>query len=98
MLNDKQISRYHARIEIRDNIITLIDDKSINGTYVNGEKIISEIVLNKKSDARFIPELDHLLSWKLTSIKGSLKFVLFLLNHLLLHIDQGQSLLISGNH
>ena len=37
----------------------------------NGEKTISVIVLNKKSDARFIPELDHLLSWKLTSIKGS---------------------------
>ena len=62
ILNDKQISRYHAKIEVRGNVIKLIDDKSINGTYVNGEKIISskKITGNEKIQLGKIS-----LDWKL---------------------------------
>ena len=62
VLNDSQISRYHARIEVCDNVMTLIDDKSINGTYVNGEKIIStrKITGNEKIQLGKIS-----LDWKL---------------------------------
>tara|TARA_B110000438_G_scaffold300539_2_gene353178 strand:- start:121 stop:780 length:660 start_codon:yes stop_codon:yes gene_type:complete len=40
VIDDKQISRYHAKLKISDNIIYLIDNKSVNGTYVDGEKVI----------------------------------------------------------
>jgi predicted Zn finger-like uncharacterized protein len=39
VLNDPEISRRHARIEIRDTSYTLRDLKSTNGTYINEQHI-----------------------------------------------------------
>jgi hypothetical protein len=39
VLNDAEVSRNHARIEIRDSAFTLRDLKSTNGTYINEQHI-----------------------------------------------------------
>lgn len=39
VLNDPEVSRRHARIEIRDTSYTLRDLKSTNGTYINEQHI-----------------------------------------------------------
>jgi hypothetical protein len=40
VLVEEMVSRRHARIELRDGIITIEDLGSTNGTFVNGEKIV----------------------------------------------------------
>jgi len=38
-VDSKSVSRTHARIDVRENHVAIIDEGSTNGTYVNGEKI-----------------------------------------------------------
>ena len=38
VLPDPQVSRLHARLELRDGVVHLEDLDSLNGTYVNGER------------------------------------------------------------
>jgi uncharacterized protein (TIGR02996 family) len=40
------VSKYHARCVLKDGRIILVDLKSTNGTYVNGRKLTSPIVLH----------------------------------------------------
>ena len=44
VIDNKKVSSSHARFKILNNEITLEDVGSTNGTYVNGEKIISQKV------------------------------------------------------
>lgn len=46
-LNDPEISRRHARIEIRDTNYTLRDLKSTNGTYINEQHIQAAPIENR---------------------------------------------------
>ena len=46
-LNDKNISRLHAYILLEDDFYVIYDAQSLNGTYVNGEKITSKNLSNK---------------------------------------------------
>lgn len=43
--DDTNVSRYHARIEQRDNGYWLVDQQSSNGTSVNGQPVEDEILL-----------------------------------------------------
>ena len=49
-LNDTEASRLHAVIEIRDQLITVADLGSTNGTLVGGEKINGPTEINDKSE------------------------------------------------
>jgi hypothetical protein len=40
-LNDMTVSRTHAIIECKDNVVTVKDAGSLNGTYVNGDIVES---------------------------------------------------------
>lgn len=51
ILNDPEVSRRHARIEIRDTKYTLRDLKSTNGTYIN-EKYITSAPLENRTEFR----------------------------------------------
>jgi pSer/pThr/pTyr-binding forkhead associated (FHA) protein len=51
VLNDSEVSRLHAQIEIAGNAIVLKDLKSTNGTYVN-EQRISVTPLEHQSEFR----------------------------------------------
>jgi len=44
-INDKAVSRIHARIELRGFSLFLIDAASVNGTFVNGEPITLPVLL-----------------------------------------------------
>jgi pSer/pThr/pTyr-binding forkhead associated (FHA) protein len=45
-LGDDQVSRRHAEIRIADNGLEIADKGSLNGTWVNGERIESPVLLN----------------------------------------------------
>jgi hypothetical protein len=47
VLNDAEVSRNHARIEVRDNLFTLRDLKSTNGTYINEQHIQASTLENR---------------------------------------------------
>jgi hypothetical protein len=49
-LNDSEISRTHAAVEIRDTTYLVEDLKSTNGTLVNGEKITAPTELQNQSE------------------------------------------------
>ncbi|HEY6893946.1 MAG TPA: FHA domain-containing protein [Rhodanobacteraceae bacterium] len=49
-LNDSEISRNHAAVEIRDTQYLLEDLKSTNGTLVDGEKILGPTELQNHSE------------------------------------------------
>ena len=49
-LNDTEASRQHAIVEIRENIFTVDDLGSTNGTLVSGEKISGPVELTDKSE------------------------------------------------
>jgi len=51
ILNDSEVSRGHARIEIRDTAYTLRDLKSTNGTYIN-EQHIQAAPLDNRTEFR----------------------------------------------
>ena len=55
VLPDKNVSRRHARLVIRDDHVIIIDLKSTNGTYLNGRKITSPQVI-ANSDKLYIAE------------------------------------------
>jgi pSer/pThr/pTyr-binding forkhead associated (FHA) protein len=45
-LNDMTVSRTHAVIERKDNVVTVKDAGSLNGTYVNGKVVESATLEN----------------------------------------------------
>ncbi len=49
-LNDADTSRQHAAVEVRDNVYTLVDLQSTNGTLVNGQKIDGSVELQNHSE------------------------------------------------
>ena len=49
-INDGEASRQHAAIEVRDQLVTLEDLKSTNGTIVDGEKLTAPIEIQDKSE------------------------------------------------
>lgn len=52
-INDKAVSRIHARIELRGFSIFLIDGGSINGTFVNGEPVKFPVMLRHGDTVHF---------------------------------------------
>jgi uncharacterized protein (TIGR02996 family) len=53
VLADANVSRRHARLVLRDGKYILVDLKSTNGTYVNGRKLTSPLVV-KENDRIYI--------------------------------------------
>lgn len=47
VLNDSEVSRQHAQIELRGNSVLLRDLKSTNGTYVNEQRVTCQPVENQ---------------------------------------------------
>ncbi len=45
-LNDPEVSRRHAQIEVKGNAITLRDLKSTNGTYLNEQHVVASNIEN----------------------------------------------------
>jgi pSer/pThr/pTyr-binding forkhead associated (FHA) protein len=39
LLDDPTVSRRHALVVRRDDVLVLLDDRSMNGTWLNGERI-----------------------------------------------------------
>lgn len=52
VLADPKVSQLHAKIGIRDNKFVIVDVLSKNGTYVNGERIQGERVLEENDEIR----------------------------------------------
>lgn len=50
VLNDSEASRQHAAVEVRDAAVLLEDLKSTNGTFVDGERILSVTEIADKSE------------------------------------------------
>jgi S-DNA-T family DNA segregation ATPase FtsK/SpoIIIE len=44
LIQDPELSRQHARLDVTDSDITITDLGSVNGTYVNGHKVRSAVV------------------------------------------------------
>ncbi|HUH05278.1 MAG TPA: FHA domain-containing protein, partial [Kofleriaceae bacterium] len=63
------VSKRHARIVLKDGKFIIVDLKSTNGTYVNGRKITSPLVV-KDSDKIYIG--DFILGVDEASIGGGL--------------------------
>jgi len=55
VLAEKNVSKRHARIVVKDGRYILVDLKSTNGTYVNGRRITSPMVI-EESDKIYIGE------------------------------------------
>ena len=51
-LRDPNISRHHCMIRLRAAEVTLHDLGSINGTYVNGARVITQVVLRSGDEIR----------------------------------------------
>lgn len=49
-VNDGEASRNHAAVEIRDNVFTLEDLGSTNGTFVNGDRITAPVELTNQGE------------------------------------------------
>ncbi len=49
-LNDTEASRQHAVVEIRENVFTVDDLGSTNGTLISGEKIAGSVEISDKSE------------------------------------------------
>ena len=49
-LNDSEISRAHAAVEIRDTMFYVEDLKSTNGTLIDGQKILGPTELQNHSE------------------------------------------------
>jgi pSer/pThr/pTyr-binding forkhead associated (FHA) protein len=47
VLENRGVSRKHAQIEFNDNAAVIIDNESLNGTFVNNRKITEEILHNE---------------------------------------------------
>jgi pSer/pThr/pTyr-binding forkhead associated (FHA) protein len=51
-LRDPNISRHHCMIRVRTDEVTLFDLGSVNGSYVNGTRVISQVVLKSGDEIR----------------------------------------------
>jgi predicted Zn finger-like uncharacterized protein len=51
VLNDPEVSRTHARIEVKEKEVLLKDLKSTNGTYVNEQRVL-ELPIEDKTEFR----------------------------------------------
>lgn len=47
VLENRAVSRKHATIEFNDNAAVIIDNESLNGTFVNNRKITEEVLRNE---------------------------------------------------
>lgn len=52
-INKPTVSTKHATIEYRDNIFYIVDQRSANGTFLNGQKITSEMRLKHGDKIKF---------------------------------------------
>ena len=53
VIDDKMVSRHHARLDKQDNTYTLTDLGSANGTWVNGRRISAPVPLQANDSIRF---------------------------------------------
>jgi len=52
VLADRNVSRRHARLVVRDGWYVLVDLKSTNGTYVNGRRLTAPLVVRTSDQIR----------------------------------------------
>jgi pSer/pThr/pTyr-binding forkhead associated (FHA) protein len=52
-LNDKGVPAFHSTIEYRDQSFYLVDQRSTNGTFLNGQRITSEVRLKGGDEIAF---------------------------------------------
>jgi hypothetical protein len=45
-LEDSSISRRHAVLQVQDGVVTIHDDRSLNGVFVNGERVDARVLSN----------------------------------------------------
>jgi DNA-binding winged helix-turn-helix (wHTH) protein len=60
VINDRQVSRYHVRLQRNDTNVLIEDLGSKNGTFINGKKLDEPVVLND-SDLIQIALVQHFL-------------------------------------
>lgn len=65
------VSTPHALLKIQDGLATLKDLRSLNGTFVNGQRIDSETELRDRSVIRFGSDLEYIvdLKWRVLRAK-----------------------------
>jgi len=76
VINKPTISSKHATIEYRDNIFYIVDQRSANGTFLNGQKITSEMRLKhgdkiKFDEYEFAFVLEELADETKTQLRGA---------------------------
>ncbi|MFZ5993480.1 MAG: FHA domain-containing protein [Thermodesulfobacteriota bacterium] len=76
VINKPTISSKHATIEYRDNIFYIVDQRSSNGTFLNGQKITSEMKLKhgdkiKFDEYEFAFVLEELADETKTQLRGA---------------------------
>ena len=64
VLPKQNVSKKHSRIVVKDGKFIIVDLKSTNGTYVNGRKIASPMVI-KETDKIYIGDLGRVQHVKL---------------------------------
>ena len=69
-INDPTVSRRHAVIEFRDSSFWIQDAKSVNGTYVNRQRIYDEVLLKNNDFVQF-----HLFAFHFVISSGEPAFV-----------------------
>jgi len=60
-INDSSVSREHASLIISGGRVSVRDNNSLNGTYVNGNRIRGEVTLNNQD---FLKIGNQLIRWK----------------------------------
>lgn len=68
-LTDKTISRHHCTIRISSDEVTLADLGSVNGTFVNGQRVRSQITL-ASGDALRLGDLEFQVALGLGDVFG----------------------------
>jgi len=53
VINKPTVSTKHATIEYRDNVFYIVDQRSANGTFLNGQKITGEVKLKHGDKIKF---------------------------------------------
>ena len=53
LINEPEVSSFHAVITVSDDrIIRIRDLNSLNGTYVNGKRIVSDTVITQRDEVK----------------------------------------------
>jgi len=104
VLSAGEISRHHAKIVVRDANYVLVDLKSLNGTYLNGQRItehilkhMDEIWLGSQCRIIFRDDTQYGKTWKEDTINDTKEEIIHHVEHIREQIEEVESTLFQIN-